>query len=60
MLDMTFGAGGHSRKILEKVEGVKIFALDRDPVAIQHAHDLSKKYPNQVVLASRPLSTVGP
>tara|TARA_B100000902_G_scaffold395993_1_gene455798 strand:- start:256 stop:1155 length:900 start_codon:yes stop_codon:yes gene_type:complete len=29
-LDVTFGGGGHSRKILEKLDGGKLFAFDRD------------------------------
>ncbi|XP_026669192.1 probable methyltransferase-like protein 15 homolog [Ceratina calcarata] len=48
-VDMTFGAGGHSTKILESSDGVKIFALDRDPVAYEYAQKLSEKYPGQVI-----------
>ncbi|XP_044727733.1 probable methyltransferase-like protein 15 homolog [Chrysoperla carnea] len=48
-IDMTFGAGGHSKKLLESAENVKIIALDRDPFAYNIAQDLSKEYPNQVV-----------
>ncbi|XP_017796788.1 PREDICTED: probable methyltransferase-like protein 15 homolog [Habropoda laboriosa] len=48
-VDMTFGAGGHSTKILESSPDVKIFALDRDPIAHQHAQELSEKYPGQVI-----------
>lgn len=48
-VDMTFGAGGHSTKILEVSDDVKIFALDRDPVAYKHAQKLSEKYPGQVI-----------
>lgn len=49
IIDMTFGAGGHSTQILETVPDVKIFALDRDQVAIKFAKQLSKKYPGQVI-----------
>lgn len=49
IIDMTFGAGGHSKKILESVPGVKIFALDRDLVAMKYAKDLAEKYPGQVI-----------
>lgn len=49
ILDMTFGAAGHSRKILESAPNVKLIALDRDPIAIKHAEELSQEYPNQVV-----------
>ena len=49
IIDMTFGAGGHSRHILETVPGVKIFALDRDMVAMKFAEELAEKYPGQVI-----------
>ena len=49
MIDMTFGAGGHSSLILENFPNVKIFALDRDPVAIDYATKLGEKYPGQVI-----------
>ncbi|XP_033228322.1 probable methyltransferase-like protein 15 homolog [Belonocnema kinseyi] len=48
IVDMTFGAGGHSRRILESVPDVKIFALDRDPVAHEFAQELALEYPEQV------------
>lgn len=48
-VDMTFGAGGHSTKILESSPDVKIFALDRDPIAYQYAQILSEKYPGQLI-----------
>ncbi|CAK9814376.1 Probable methyltransferase-like protein 15 homolog [Anthophora quadrimaculata] len=48
-VDMTFGAGGHSIKILESSPDVKIFALDRDPVAYKHAQSLAEQYPGQVI-----------
>ena len=49
IVDMTFGAGGHSRKILESVPNVRIFALDRDPVAHEYAQELALEYPGQVI-----------
>lgn len=48
-VDMTFGAGGHAIKLLEHSPDIKIFALDRDPLAYEYAKDLSQKYPGQVV-----------
>ena len=50
-LDMTFGAGGHSVHILNSIRdnSVKIFALDRDPVAYKCAIDMSNEYPGQLV-----------
>lgn len=46
-IDMTFGAGGHSRKILESAN-CKVIALDRDPVAHEKAKQFAKEYPNRV------------
>lgn len=48
-LDMTFGAGGHTKKLLESAENIKIYALDRDPVAHEYATKLSNEYPTQVI-----------
>lgn len=48
-VDMTFGAGGHATKLLEHSPDIKIFALDRDPLAYECAKNLSQKYPGQVV-----------
>ncbi|KAG5671852.1 hypothetical protein PVAND_002025 [Polypedilum vanderplanki] len=48
-IDMTFGAGGHTRKILEAAENVKVFALDRDPVAHEYAKELSQKYNGRLI-----------
>ncbi|XP_003736928.2 probable methyltransferase-like protein 15 homolog [Drosophila pseudoobscura] len=40
--DMTFGAGGHTRRLLDTLPDAKVYALDRDPVAYQLAQDLSE------------------
>ncbi|NXY40494.1 MET15 protein, partial [Ceuthmochares aereus] len=47
-LDMTFGAGGHTTALLEKANGITIYALDRDPTAYKIAQQLSKSYPEQI------------
>lgn len=49
ILDMTFGAGGHSKQILKSAPNVKLLALDRDPVAFDYASKLAETYPSQVV-----------
>jgi 16S rRNA (cytosine(1402)-N(4))-methyltransferase len=49
VIDMTFGAGGHSRKILETVSDIKIFALDRDELATKFAKELAEEYSGQVI-----------
>lgn len=46
-LDMTFGAGGHSRKILESAN-CHLLTLDRDPVAYKKAKKLAEEYPDRV------------
>lgn len=48
-LDMTFGAGGHSRKILEKSPKVRVLCLDRDPLAYDLAKELQEEYPGRVI-----------
>ena len=48
-IDMTFGSGGHTKKILESAENVKVFALDRDPTAINYAKQLAEEYPNRLI-----------
>lgn len=47
-IDMTFGAGGHTKRILQSAPDAKIYALDRDPTAYQNAIELSKEFPNQI------------
>ena len=49
ILDMTFGGGGHSRKLLEASSGVRLVCLDRDPLAHTLAKDLQKEYPKRVL-----------
>lgn len=48
ILDMTFGAGGHSTALLESIPGLKLLALDRDPTAHNYAKQLQEQYPAQV------------
>lgn len=47
-IDMTFGAGGHSKKILESAPDIKLITLDRDPDSIKFAEELKEMYPGQV------------
>ncbi|XP_066589053.1 probable methyltransferase-like protein 15 homolog [Prorops nasuta] len=49
IVDMTFGAGGHSKKILESWSDIKIIALDRDPIAYSYAEKLSEEYPGRLI-----------
>lgn len=43
ILDMTFGAGGHTKSVLGHCSDVTIYALDRDPVAYNLAQKLSNE-----------------
>ncbi|NOY48953.1 MAG: 16S rRNA (cytosine(1402)-N(4))-methyltransferase RsmH [Chlorobi bacterium] len=38
-VDVTYGGGGHSRAIMEKLDTGKLIAFDRDPDAINNAMD---------------------
>lgn len=49
IIDMTFGAGGHTERILQENDTVVVYCLDRDPTACNLAKQLSKRYPNRVV-----------
>lgn len=48
-VDMTFGAGGHTRQMLDAAPGLKVVALDRDEDAHRLALDLSEEFPDQVI-----------
>ena len=41
---MTFGAGGHTREILDRNPGSRVFALDRDPMAFNLAQKFKSNY----------------
>lgn len=43
VIDMTFGAGGHTREILSNFEDCHVIALDRDEIAYDMAEKLSMK-----------------
>ena len=43
ILDMTFGAGGHSKALLHSLPDCKILALDRDPYAYKLAQELASE-----------------
>ncbi|XP_019767430.2 probable methyltransferase-like protein 15 homolog [Dendroctonus ponderosae] len=48
IVDMTFGSGGHSRRILHEQPTVKILAVDRDPLAQSYAKQLAEEFPDRV------------
>lgn len=47
-VDATFGYGGHSTAILNKLTTGKLYVVDADTNAIQTAKQLQKEYPNQL------------
>lgn len=49
IIDMTFGAGGHTRALLDNIPDSHIYALDRDPLAYKIACDLAVERPSRVV-----------
>lgn len=42
-IDMTFGAGGHTKRLLDTNKSIKVIAIDRDPVAYEKAQELAKQ-----------------
>ncbi|KAL1110527.1 hypothetical protein AAG570_008055 [Ranatra chinensis] len=49
IIDMTFGAGGHSEAILETARDLRLFCIDRDPFAFGLAQNLANSHPNRVI-----------
>ncbi|XP_077994793.1 12S rRNA N(4)-cytidine methyltransferase METTL15-like [Glandiceps talaboti] len=43
-LDMTFGAGGHGKAILDACSNTTLYAMDRDPVAVDIATQLANDH----------------
>jgi 16S rRNA (cytosine1402-N4)-methyltransferase len=57
-VDATFGRGGHSRAILERLDAKgRLWVMDRDPEALQVAHQLAKKDP-RVTVCPGPFSSL--
>lgn len=46
-VDGTFGGGGYTKAILDKAN-CEVYALDRDPTAIERAKKLQEQYPNRL------------
>ena len=56
VVDMTFGAGGYTRAVLER--GADVTAFDRDPSAASAAAALAAEFPDRFRLVPRPFSTL--
>lgn len=48
-IDMTFGAGGHTKRLLDTCQDAVVYALDRDPVAYKLAQELADTYQNRLI-----------
>ncbi|XP_064480676.1 12S rRNA N4-methylcytidine methyltransferase-like isoform X2 [Ornithodoros turicata] len=48
-IDFTFGAGGHTRKILKSAQNVRVYGIDRDPLAYRMASAMSEEFPNRLI-----------
>jgi 16S rRNA (cytosine1402-N4)-methyltransferase len=46
-LDLTFGSGGYSRKILEEFENSKIWCFDQDPITKKYFDLLLDEFPSR-------------
>ena len=46
-IDMTFGGGGHTRRLLDTNKSIKVIAVDRDPVAYRKAQELAAQVANK-------------
>ncbi|XP_070541473.1 12S rRNA N(4)-cytidine methyltransferase METTL15-like [Ptychodera flava] len=59
-IDMTFGAGGHSKAILNSAENITLYGLDRDPIAISVAKQLAARhYGDRLVAMEGKFSELG-
>ncbi|KAL5113073.1 12S rRNA N4-methylcytidine m4C methyltransferase [Taenia crassiceps] len=48
-VDLTFGAGGHTRALLAACAQITVFCLDRDPLAARYAQELASSTSGRVV-----------
>ena len=46
VIDATFGGGGYSKKILEKLNVNQLLAIDRDPISKIFSVEIEKEYSN--------------
>ncbi|ALC46525.1 CG14683 [Drosophila busckii] len=54
-IDMTFGAGGHTRRLLDSCPEATVYALDRDPTA----HELAQRMSEEPAYAGRLVPLLG-
>ena len=53
-VDATYGRGGHARALLARLGPLdRLVVLDRDPAAVDHAHEWARSEPRVLVLKGR-------
>lgn len=57
-LDLTLGGGGHTEALLERAEGTRVIAFDRDPSAIASARARLERFAPRVTFVQAPFSRV--
>jgi len=50
LVDCTLGGAGHSRALLESIDGLKLIGLDRDPTAIKVGQERLAEFGDRVTL----------
>src|SRR5579872_975737 len=50
-VDATFGAGGHTTALLDRISDSKVLAIDADPESVERARVLARKYPGRLTAA---------
>ena len=58
-LDLTFGGGGHTREILERIPDSKVVAFDQDPSAVTRADLLRKNFSERLRFEARNFEEMG-
>src|SRR5579863_2620477 len=58
-VDATFGAGGHTRAILDRAPDSRVIAFDADPAAVERARDLARGFPGRVTPVHANFATLG-
>lgn len=58
LVDCTLGGAGHSRALLEAIDGLELIGIDRDPTAIAVAKERLASFGNRVRFIQAPFSEV--
>jgi 16S rRNA (cytosine1402-N4)-methyltransferase len=58
LVDCTLGGAGHSRALLEAIDGLHLIGIDRDPTAIAIATERLASFGQRVRIVQAPFSEV--